>query len=69
MGWGGRGKGEGRGIGDMPTDDSKISAYRPEPDRKCVLYFKGVICNARWHGTSSNVVGYSVYGMMTKCAA
>ena len=47
------GKGEGRGISDMPTDDSKNSAYRPEPDRRCMLYFKWEICKARWHGTST----------------
>ena len=52
----------------MPTDDSKNPAYRPEPDRRCMLYFTGEICKARWHGMSTYVVGHSVYGIMTKCA-
>ena len=38
--WGGGGEGEG-GIGDMRTDASKNPAYRPEPNRKCMLNFKG----------------------------
>ena len=57
------------GGGERGGEGGLDPTYKPEPDRKCMLYFKGEICKARWHGTSSNVVGYSVYGMMTKYAA
>ena len=48
-GGGGGGGGEGEREGEGGLDP----IYKPEPDRKCVLYFKGEIFKARWHGTST----------------
>ena len=47
------GRGKARGLVTCPQMIVRILHTSPEPDRKCVLYFKGEICNARWHGTST----------------